>query len=150
MINKKIYKSLILHFTFCLILLTSCNDSATTSDIENSEINIKEISQTTFNVSGRSIDIEFDGENFWVAHYEDGTVSKINSEGETIGTFDVAPEPIKLKHDGDFIWIAHFTKPIITKMKLDGSIIGEFPTGESPGGMIINDNFLWVANGMSD
>ena len=143
-------KTLIFLFTFSYIFLTSCGDSTTTTNIDNSINEIAQISQTTFNVSGRSIDIEFDGKHFWVAHYEDGTISKIDLDGKTIGTFEVAPEPIKIKHDGDFIWIAHFTKPIITKMKLDGSIVGEFPTGESPGGMIIKDDFLWVANGMSD
>ena len=150
MINNNMNKTLIFLFTFSYIFLTSCGDSTTTTNIDNSINEIAQISQTTFNVSGRSIDIEFDGKHFWVAHYEDGSISKIDLDGKTIGTFEVAPEPIKIKHDGDFIWIAHFTKPIITKMKLDGSIVGEFPTGESPGGMIIKDDFLWVANGMSD
>ncbi len=115
------------------------------------EISIKnDVESVQYSISGRSVDIEFDGENLWVAHYEDSLVSKINLEGKTLKTVDVEGEPIKLTFDGEFMWVAHFTEPLVTKLNLDGEILGVFETGESPGGIFRNEDEIWVANGMSN
>ena len=125
--------------------------SQNVNEESNNELSPKnDVESVQFSISGRSVDIEFDGENLWVAHYEDSLVSKIDLEGKTLKTVEVEGEPIKLTFDGEFLWVAHFTEPLVTKLNLDGEILGVFDTGESPGGIFRNEDEIWVANGMSN
>jgi len=144
--------------TLALIFLsTGCSNEeevSTDEEIIQKELSLEEedsrVKITPYATSGRSIDIEYDGENLWVAHYEDSLISKIDRSGKTVKTIEVQGEPIKLTFDGEFMWVSHFTEPIVTKMSLAGEILELFDTGESPGSIFRENESIWVANGMSN
>ena len=148
---KKIYIFTLL--IFCLII--SCSNEILIVDDdkaveEETPIISNNITFDSFEILGRSIDVEFDGKHIWVAHYEDSKISKIDVDGNVLKVVDVEGEPIKITFDGEFLWVAHFTEPIVSKLNTDGEIIGIYDTGESPGGIFRNGDEIWVANGMSN
>jgi len=75
---KKIYFKFLL-FSIVLTALVSCSEEETV--VGNKEVNItteetvevikNDIIYDSYEILGRSIDAEFDGEHIWVAHYED-------------------------------------------------------------------------------
>ena len=154
--KKNYYK--ILLFSFALTVLVSCAEEETV--VNNEEVNItseetvkdikNDIIYDSYEILGRSIDVEFDGEHIWVAHYEDSKVSKLDVDGNVLKIIDVDGEPIKITFDGEYLWVAHFTEPIVSKLNTDGDIIGVYDTGESPGGIFRDGDEIWVANGMSN
>ena len=154
---KKIYYKILL-FSIALTALVSCSEEETivsseevnTTTEETAEVLKNDIIYDSYEILGRSIDAEFDGEHIWVAHYEDSKVSKLDIDGNVLKVVDVEGEPIKITYDGEFLWVAHFTEPIVSKLNTNGDIIGVYDTGESPGGIFRDGDEIWVANGMSN
>ena len=121
-------------FSIALFALVSCSEDETLMENANStepaeesvEIIKNDIIYDSYEILGRSIDVEFDGEHIWVAHYEDSKVSKLDVEGNVLKIIDVDGEPIKITFDGEYLWVAHFTEPIVSKLNTDGEIIGVY------------------------
>ena len=87
---KKIYIYTLL--IFCLII--SCSNEIVIVDDdkaveEETPIISNNITFDSFEILGRSIDVEFDGKHIWVAHYEDSKISKIDVDGNVLKVVDV-------------------------------------------------------------
>ena len=121
-------------FSIALLALASCSEDVTIAEDvdvaapneETVEVIKNDIIFDSFEILGRSIDVEFDGEHIWVAHYEDSKVSKLDVDGNVLKVVDVDGEPIKITFDGEFLWIAHFTEPIVSKLNTEGDVIGVY------------------------
>ena len=96
------------------------NDIVQENEIAEEEIIKNDVIYDSYEVVGRSIDVEFDGKHLWVAHYEDSKISKLDVDGNVLKVVDVEGEPIKITYDGEVLWVAHFTEPIVSKLSIDG------------------------------
>ena len=79
------------------------NDIVQENEIAEEEIIKNDVIYDSYEVVGRSIDVEFDGKHLWVAHYEDSKISKLDVDGNVLKVVDVEGEPIKITYDGEFL-----------------------------------------------
>ncbi len=67
----------------------------------------------------------FDGENVWVAHGGDNSVTKVAIDGTVLGTFPVDHWTVRFAFDGEDIWVAS-TRASVTKLDRNGRNLGTF------------------------
>ena len=62
--------------------------------------------------------LEFDGTDVWTANSADGTVSRMNLEGEVVATYPVGAGSGRLAFDGTSIWVTNTSDDTVTKLTL--------------------------------
>ena len=65
--------------------------------------------------------LTFDGSNVWTANSADGTVSRMNLDGEVVATYPVGAGPALLEFDGRNIWVTNTSDDTVTKITLPGN-----------------------------
>src|SRR5947208_7500891 len=98
----------------------------------------------TFPVGNLPVGLAFDGENMWVANFNDNTITKLRaSDGMSLGTFPVGQSPTGLLFDGTNVWVANLNDDTLMKIRpSDGAILGTFPA-PSPYYLAFDGEHIW-------
>ncbi|MCL4557428.1 MAG: fibronectin type III domain-containing protein [Deltaproteobacteria bacterium] len=87
--------------------------------------------------------------NVWTANENDGTVTKLSSNGSVIGTFTAGTYPwgIAIDASGN-VWVVNNTcGGTVTKLASNGSLIGTYSVGCYPSNLAIDKSGnVWVVN----
>ena len=90
----------------------------------------------------------FDGENIWIAHNHENTVTKMRaSDGTVLGTYDVGSAPQGVAFDGTNIWVANLNSNNVTKLRAsDGSLVATYPIFGKGFGIAFDGQSIWVTS----
>ena len=76
-------------------------------------------------------DFAHDGENVWLTHFAENSVSVWNSDRQLITTHPIGNNPRPILFDGNYIWVGNTGENSVIKVDLKGNIIDRFFIGGS-------------------
>ncbi|HKE58386.1 MAG TPA: DNRLRE domain-containing protein, partial [Pyrinomonadaceae bacterium] len=102
----------------------------------------------SFEMTDTGIGVAFDGQNIWIAHNHNDTVTKMRaSDGTLLGTFAVGSAPQGVAFDGANIWVANLNSNDVTKLRAsDGALLGTYPVGVSCNSILFDGQNIWVSS----
>ncbi|MCX6723751.1 MAG: Ig-like domain-containing protein [Candidatus Staskawiczbacteria bacterium] len=90
----------------------------------------------------------------WIANYNDNTVTKLDSMGNTLGTYPVGLNPVGVAvDDSGNVWVANWGDNTVTELDSNGTPVTGSPyaVGTQPQGIAIDNNgYVWVTNSASN
>jgi len=105
----------------------------------------------SFPVGDAPVGLVSDGENIWVANYNDNNVMKLRaSDGVVLGTFPVKTGPGRLAFDGASIWVACAVGTVTKLRASDGTVEDNVPVGRDPEFITFDGANMWVTNTTDD
>jgi len=98
--------------------------------------------------------ITFDGENFWISHWNEGKIYQISPTGEILTSFTISEVgtllPTGLTWDGRYLWVLHWSNKTIYQVDTSGNVIKKIsvrrikPPLDS--GLAWDGEYLWVGS----
>ena len=76
-------------------------------------------------------DFAHDGENVWLTHFAENSVSVWNNDRQLITTHPIGNNPRPILFDGNYIWVGNTGENSVIKVDLKGNIIDRFFIGGS-------------------
>ncbi len=103
---------------------------------------------------GKSYGLGIDNDgNIWNSHYDQGTISKINSAGVLQGTWTTQgnlSRGVAVTADNS-VWVANSGTDNVTRLDNNGTIIAKITVGDYPTGVSVDSNGKgWVTNRYSN
>jgi streptogramin lyase len=86
----------------------------------------------------------------WIANTDDGTITRLDADGEDLGTVTVGNSPTDVVATDSAVWVVNASDSTLTKLDPDGNEEVTNEVGETSTAVAATDDVVWVASPADD